>query len=346
MSRKGESVYWSTLGSGLLLVAAFNSFGSCSTTDLAAPKPAQPPEYVGVPHPTGFDLADLNAIFFEKGAPAPESLKGCDAPFQRLKERTRNNDELRDGTYELVKQEPVAMHYCFFGKLLELENALKGEQYIDEKQAATIQTYSFLTPIARAFAHEFNDSRYLRWAVQRYRHTSAWFFYRKLELTPKASTELVEAAQPFGLWRAVGEKKPVLEKYGVLNGGSGGGSAVAGGADANAGAGSAAASGTPVAASAPAGGAPGAAPTAPEPGVGGASTSAAAAPAAQPSDSPAAVAGTVTESPARAPASQNAGAPSGAVAQPGSAAAQSSDSPAAASAVSESPARAPASPSK
>lgn len=203
----------SSVGSLVVVAGLLHGLGACSTTEVAPPLPANPPEYLGVAHPVGFDLGDLQAVFFDKGAPALETLKDCDKPYLRLKELARNDEELRNGSYEIVKHDPVKMHWCFYGKLLNLENELKGDKYVDEKQDATLQTFAFLTPMARAFAHEFNDTRYMRWAIRRYKHISQWFFYRKLELTPKATSELVDAAQPFGLWRAVNEKKPLVDKY-------------------------------------------------------------------------------------------------------------------------------------
>lgn len=187
--------------------------GGCATTDVTGPLPVKPPEYLGVPHPIGFDQTDLKALFFDPSAPKAESLKSCDSDFRKLKDLANNEDELKQGTLELVQQDPVRYHWCFFHELLVLEEDLGTDKFIDEKQRDAIRTYSFLTPIARAFAQGFNDSRYLRWAVQRYKHVSQWFFYRKLELTPRASAELVDAARPFGLWRAPAEAKPILEKY-------------------------------------------------------------------------------------------------------------------------------------
>lgn len=194
------------------VASLYFGFG-CATTEVTGPLPAKPPEYIGVPHPMGFDQGDLKALFFEPSAPQAETLKGCDGDYRKLKEVARNDEELKQGTLELIQQDPVRYHWCFFHQLLVLEEDLKSEKFVDEKQSETIQTFSFLTPIARGFAQGFNDSRYLRWAVQRYRHVSQWFFYRKLELTPRASAELVDAARPFGLWRSPAEAKPVLEKY-------------------------------------------------------------------------------------------------------------------------------------
>lgn len=187
--------------------------GGCATTEVTGPLPAKPPEYIGVPHPVGFDQSDLKALFFEASAPKPETLQGCDADYRKLKDLARNEDELKQGTLELIQQDPVRYHWCFFHQLLTLEEDLKSDKFVDEKQSETIHTFAFLTPIARGFVQGFNDSRYLRWAVQRYRHVSQWFFYRKLDLTPRASAELVDAARPFGLWRTPAEAKPVLDKY-------------------------------------------------------------------------------------------------------------------------------------
>ncbi len=192
--------------------------GSCSTTEMQAQQAANPPVYVGVPHPIGFDLADLDAVFLEPGAPEVETLKDCDAKARKLQELARTQEELTQGMRELVKSDPTAYHWCFYGKIVLFERQMKDDKlYVDEKQTSAIETFHSLTPLARAFMAEFADSRYLRWALQRYKHAAQYMFYRKLEVSARMSAELVDASRPFGLWRAYAEKKPVLEKYHLVD---------------------------------------------------------------------------------------------------------------------------------
>ena len=66
---------------------------------------------------------------------------------------------------------------------------------------------------APSLANAAETSRYLRFAVSHYRRMSEWVFYRKLELTPQATSELVEAANPFGVYRTPAEAASILEKY-------------------------------------------------------------------------------------------------------------------------------------
>jgi hypothetical protein len=205
----------------LLAVTALAAIaaGGCSTAQVAALPPIPPPapDYVKVPHPEGMDLGDLMAVFTERDAPAPESLKDCDADWKKLSGLTRSRDERAMGLRELVRRDPVKYHWCFYGKLLELERSLQAEAYIDEKQKQVLATFSFATPVAHAFNDEFRDSRYLRWAIARYRRLSEYVFYRKLELTPLMASELGGTMNPWGMLRPQKDTPAsILEKYGML----------------------------------------------------------------------------------------------------------------------------------
>lgn len=188
---------------------------SCSTTE-RVPDPVPtiaPPDYVQVPHPLGFDIGDVQALFGMSNAPKPETLNACDADFRKLEKVTRQPDEIRKGARELVLQDPVNYHWCFYAKILNLESQLKNSSFIEEKQKALLETYSFLTPIARAYMVEYKDSRYLRWAVRHYRAVSEWVFYRKLDQSEQMTQLLVEVSNPFALWRDSSAERSVLEKY-------------------------------------------------------------------------------------------------------------------------------------
>ncbi len=188
----------------------------CSTAAVAPP-PVAPvlPPLVQVPHPAGSDLGDLQALFLEPGAPRRDQLTGCADPFLKLKSATASRDELRTGTREIVAGDPVALHWCFYGKLLELEEGLKKEPYVEERQKTVVDTYGFLVPIARGFQAEFRDSRYLRMAIGRYRRLSEWVFFRKVEMSKETTSLLAEIENPFGVWRAPAEMGSVLKKYGI-----------------------------------------------------------------------------------------------------------------------------------
>jgi hypothetical protein len=199
------------------LAIAFGIAGACSTTEISpqAPPETAPPQYLAVPQPAGYELGDLTSMFVMKGAPTAEEIKTCDASFRKLWQLAQSVDERKQGVRELVRSDPVHLHWCFYGKIHYLEEGLKAESFIDVRQKSVLETYEFLVPIARAFISEFHDSRYMRWAVRHYRRLSEWMFYRKLDLTPQATSELVEAANPFGPWRETDGKYSILEKYGL-----------------------------------------------------------------------------------------------------------------------------------
>ena len=181
--------------------------------------PKEPPPYVQVPHPQGLDQGDLMAIFVEKGAPDPATLAECDQPLRLLREKTSDVSEWLEAARELVRNEPVAMHWCFYGKLYGLEARLKSLSFLDERQNWIIREFQTLTPLARAFQKEYQDTRYLRWAVNRYRSLSEWVFYRKLELSVDGIAALgPQALNPWGKVRPPKERIPgsILERYGIL----------------------------------------------------------------------------------------------------------------------------------
>jgi hypothetical protein len=209
-----QSCFIGILTLGVLAVAC--------TTPGAPPAPLfpkEPPPYVQVPHPQGLDQGDLMAIFVEKGAPDPATLAECDQPLRLLREKTSDVSEWLEAARELVRNEPVAMHWCFYGKLYGLEARLKSLSFLDERQNWIIREFQTLTPLARAFQKEYQDTRYLRWAVNRYRSLSEWVFYRKLELSVDGIAALgPQALNPWGKVRPPRERIPgsILERYGIL----------------------------------------------------------------------------------------------------------------------------------
>lgn len=204
-----------------LILLVLLSLNGCSTTEIA-PEPISKisqPNYLEASHPEGFDIEDVKILIESKNAPDTDSLKDCDADFLKLKEATaasKNEEDFKTGTLELIQKNPVKYHWCFYQQILDLENNLKRQSYIEEKQKSVLKTYEFLAPVARAFMKEFHETRYLRWAIRHYRQLSTWIFFQKLDQSPKTTEELVEANNPFGLWREPSnetQKKSVLEKY-------------------------------------------------------------------------------------------------------------------------------------
>lgn len=192
----------------------------CSTTEVVEPLPKLPevPNYAHVAHPQGYDLTDIRLMFYSKLAPKPEDMKGCGDEMLKLRSLTTSIDEVASGARELVLKDPVKYHWCFYAKMLEVYDSLKStETYWSEKQKKVMEVYLTLVPIARAFKVEYGDVRYLRVANRQYKQMSEWVFYRKVDLTPEGTEEMMEdVSNPFSLW-----KKPemasesVLEKYGI-----------------------------------------------------------------------------------------------------------------------------------
>lgn len=200
-------------------------WGGCSTAqvDPQNPLPQDPPDYVKVPHAEGLDMGDLEAIFHTTVTPPYESLKECDKDFVKLRTLTQSRTELIQGARELIRADATLYHWCFYSKLRDLETDLKKSDYIEDRQKSVLTVYLFVGPMARAFLLEFNDSRYLRWAIARYRRLSEYVFYRSVDLSPDSTQELLSAANPFGLARQPAStegnqprEQGILEKYGIV----------------------------------------------------------------------------------------------------------------------------------
>lgn len=186
----------------------------CSTSEVHAPPIGIPPAYTQVPHPQGNSSSDIKALFLGNQAPDADVIsKDCDKDFRKLIGLTQSINERTEGIRELVKQDPVTYHWCFYGKMLTLETEVKKDTFIDEKQKIVLDGYEFLVPIAKAFSAQYHDTRYLRIALNRYKKLSEWLFYRRLDLTPEGTVELVQPENPFGVWRENEGGYAILDKY-------------------------------------------------------------------------------------------------------------------------------------
>jgi hypothetical protein len=196
----------------------------CSTVEEAPDKAILPevPDYVKVPHPVGYELAEIRALFENPLAPQ-EGLTTftdqCDQEFQMLAKSTSAKEDLRAGAQELVQLNAEKMHWCFYGKIERMQRDLKSEQTWATRQKVVLDTYSFLTPVSLAFISVYHDSRYLRWATQYYSSISEWIFFRKvvpgpentLALTMSASSDL----ESWTVQQKTQKKLSVFTRYGI-----------------------------------------------------------------------------------------------------------------------------------
>jgi hypothetical protein len=213
------------LGAG----GAWLGVAGCSTTNTLSPhEPAKQvalPAYAYLPHPAGHTIGDVISLFEERTAPSRETLAKCEEDFRTLYSKVQSIEERTQGVRELVSRNPAASHWCFYSQILSLQEGLNQDEFVDQKQKRIMTTYEFLVPVARAFMKEFQDSRYLRWAIQDYRRLADLYFYRKLEMSPQMSSELVDVAVPVderspaqsGGPHPDSQKMSVLEKYKIGN---------------------------------------------------------------------------------------------------------------------------------
>ncbi len=206
-----------------LAVALLSS--SCTTTVVLPEKIALPevPEYVKVPHPAGFDLADLKAIFYSPLAPKAvlgEFADTCDDDFRKLAKVTNVPAEKKKGAVELVTQDPQKMHWCFYSKIARLQDTIQGDTTWGVRQKKVLEAFEFISPIANAYLTIYHDSRYLRWATQYYSKISEWVFYKKVVPSPEGSLAQIQNARTdLEPWIPLSAKKAepdsVFEKYGL-----------------------------------------------------------------------------------------------------------------------------------
>ncbi len=212
-------MYLSEIARLFLMMSIGFTIASCSTTKEVPPLEPLPvvPEIAGVRHPSGYEWADLEAVFLGPDVPSPDVWKGCEKVLQTLNEKTVSRDERDRGALEWVADEPVKAHWCFYDGLRQLHTSLEKTESILEKQKQVLSAFSTLIPTARAFQKEFQDTRYLRWAIHEYRKLSEQVFYQSLTLSPDMTALLVETGpDPSSIWRRPAEQTgSVLEKYGL-----------------------------------------------------------------------------------------------------------------------------------
>lgn len=166
-------------------VCTVSGLSGCASEELTPlPLLPEPPAYSGVPHPNRMEIPEIASIFEDPKAPRRDLLTQCDQDIQTLKDKAASKEEFRQGVVELVDEDPVKNHWCFYHKVLELTELSKDQTLVREKQMKFIQTYNVLVPMAFAFKREFNDSRYYQWAIYIYRQLSEQILFKQVSVTP------------------------------------------------------------------------------------------------------------------------------------------------------------------
>jgi outer membrane biosynthesis protein TonB len=188
-----------------------------SPTVIPTPTPTPtptPPEYTKVVHPERIEITELSRVFLDAHAPKAEDFaEQCTSDFYKLSSIVGVKEEFNQAVRELVRNDPTHYHWCFYARFLNLEKRLTNDTYIDEKQKWVLNEFDFLVPISKAFMAEYHESRYFRWVVLRYQTLSELLFFRKLELTPLGTSELVNAVNPLGPVRESKDAQSILDKY-------------------------------------------------------------------------------------------------------------------------------------
>jgi hypothetical protein len=119
----------------------------------------------------------------------PDFSAHCDDEFKKIN-TSKGMYETLSQTQTLVAQDPEKYHWCFYLRLSQISSQLQKDQTFKDQQLHLIETYSFLTPVARSFFEVFHDSRYLRWATAFYQKKAEIVFMRKTVLSPQGTMEL------------------------------------------------------------------------------------------------------------------------------------------------------------
>jgi hypothetical protein len=222
LNERRIEMLWSSLFKAVSILTALSAILGCSTSEVSPPRELpEIPAYAHVQHPQGRDLNDIHALFLTEGAPSRAEFKDCDSDFRKIESATDSIDEVQKGANELVSLYPIQAHWCFYAQILDLEDFLKENHFIEDRQSKVLEVYEFLSPMGIAFRTEFRDSRYQKWNIHHYQRLSARVFFRSVEPTPQTTLRFVEGAveQPYPLWRAVEgpeKRKTVLERYGIV----------------------------------------------------------------------------------------------------------------------------------
>jgi hypothetical protein len=209
----------------LVPILAMNALTGCSTAEVAPDKSVMPevPDYVKVPHPVGYEIAEIRALFENPLAPKDglgSFTDSCDQEFRKLSQATTNKEERRQGAAELITLNAEKMHWCFYGKVERMQNNLRNEPSWGARQKIVLDAYEFLAPLANAFLVIYHDSRYMRWATQYYSNISEWIFFRKVVPGPENTLALtMSATTDLEAWtteNAKNKKKlSVFTRYGI-----------------------------------------------------------------------------------------------------------------------------------
>ncbi|OFZ54774.1 MAG: hypothetical protein A2428_17260 [Bdellovibrionales bacterium RIFOXYC1_FULL_54_43] len=161
------------------LVACVILFGtSCSSLNKEGTSKAETPATAAGPdlsyknrieHPMGMTIADARSIFLTKGAPKIESLEKCDFDYQAEAMLSRTREELFMTMPSHVRDEPEKHHWCFYAKLIQLEDDLEKTPYIEDRQKLIVSRYIYFVHLARIFQADLDDARYLEFATHNYK---------------------------------------------------------------------------------------------------------------------------------------------------------------------------------
>ncbi len=141
-----------------------------------------------ITHPDGFSPGEILELFTQEGAPAFSEYASCaEKLFQAVAPQgfATAQERLRAGQ-RIVKERRVDAHWCFYVQLAEwIAAAEPGEQELLKRRSALMDTFSMLSPLAKAFFTEYRDPNYILAAGQQFQRLSATEYRILLEYAPE-----------------------------------------------------------------------------------------------------------------------------------------------------------------
>lgn len=139
-------------------------------------------------HPVSLKASDLKSLFSLPECPAPDAIEKCDFDYYVEKRLARSKSALFMVLPQYVYGDPAKYHWCFYWKVRQLaEETVSGQE--------ALASVEFLADIARIFQSDFDDSQYLKNAIQAYQDLSRKEFFTLLRVSAETGKQLLETQE-------------------------------------------------------------------------------------------------------------------------------------------------------
>jgi len=122
-------------------------------------------------HPDSPEIESVRALFAKEGVPDRTYLNKCDFDYRVETMLARSVEELLTTLPEHVRSNPEKYHWCFYSKMLDLEEKLTemSSQGPAAQRKYLLNQYRFFIYLARVFEVDLDEPRYLDFARMNYK---------------------------------------------------------------------------------------------------------------------------------------------------------------------------------